>query len=432
MSDASSSFGLKQRLNIWIKGQQKRRLMIVLTVGLGVAFVGYNFFTDSAPHPKKIARKVPNLTGVVSEDFNDSATLSLQSEQAHDIKKLTETVIGLQKNLEVLKSEAATQQNEATQKIAELEAKLSPSSASNLVVSGVENAAQNAVLQSHSGLPMTTVSYQTVSEDVERRRMDHKLKTPNNYVPAGTFVRAMLLGGADASASVNAQGNPTPVLFRILDSGTLPNNHHSHLKGCLTLGGTWGDVSSERGTIGLTSLTCVRKDGTILDTPIDGTIFGIGGKNGVRGNVVMRNGKILMYAGMSGMLSGVGSALQQSMTVQSISPLGSTNTVPSNDVFRYGLYGGANTALSKLSDYYIHRADQYHPIIELGSGTIVDIVFQRGFYLDDSENTAPPQYPYRDAVNGKKVTGSPTSNDFASLMQNAHVGDTLSPSGELQ
>ncbi len=47
-------------------------------------------------------------------------------------------------------------------------------------------------------------------------------KTPDTFVPAGTFVRAVMLGGADAfSTGVNSQSNPTPVLFRLLDVGNI-------------------------------------------------------------------------------------------------------------------------------------------------------------------------------------------------------------------
>lgn len=58
-------------------------------------------------------------------------------------------------------------------------------------------------------------------------------KTTKNYVPAGTFVRAIMLGGMDVPAGVMGQSNPKPLLFRILDEGTLPNHEHSHLKDCL-------------------------------------------------------------------------------------------------------------------------------------------------------------------------------------------------------
>ena len=191
-----------------------------------------------------------------------------------------------------------------------------------------------------------------------------------------------MLGGADADASVDGQANTTPILLRILGPGILPNNHHSHLKGCFVLASVYGDISSERGNIRLNRMSCVQAHGEILDIPVEGTVFGMGGKNGVRGTPVMRNGKILMYAGLSGAFSGIGSAMQQSLATQSISPQGVVNSISPGKTFEYGAYGGANTAMSKMADYYIKRANQYHPIIQLPAGNLVDIVFEKGFSLN--------------------------------------------------
>ena len=115
----------------------------------------------------------------------------------------------------------------------------------------------------------------------------------------------------------------------------------------------------------------------------------------------MRNGKILMMAGISGMLSGVGSALQQSTQTQSISPLGATSTVSPSQVWKNGAYGGASTAMSQLASYYIKRADQYHPIIEIGSGTVATVIFQRGFSLvtNDDDTTAGHPIPTPKSTN---------------------------------
>ncbi|MBU0744904.1 MAG: TraB/VirB10 family protein, partial [Gammaproteobacteria bacterium] len=145
-------------------------------------------------------------------------------------------------------------------------------------------------------------------------------------------------------------------------------------------------ASSERGQIRLQRLSCVRKpDGQILDVPIEGTINDMGGSDGIRGQVVMRNNKLIWNAGVSGILSGVGSAMQQSMTTQSISPLGATSSIKSGKVFQHGAYGGANTALGKLADYYIKLADMYHPIIQVHAGSEVNIVFLKGFSLIEGQ-----------------------------------------------
>ena len=91
------------------------------------------------------------------------------------------------------------------------------------------------------------------------------LKNPLTFVPAGTFVRAIALGGADASAGVTSQANPTPMLFRLLDKGTLPNHHESQLKNCIATAAVMGDVSSERGEIRLERLSCTRANGEIVE-----------------------------------------------------------------------------------------------------------------------------------------------------------------------
>jgi hypothetical protein len=211
-------------------------------------------------------------------------------------------------------------------------------------------------------------------------KVSNSICTPKNCVLPGTFAQAVLLGAADANASVNGEANTTPILFRILNEGTLPNGYHSSLRGCFVVGEVYGDISSERGEVKLSTISCI-KHGKTITRNINGTAYDIGGKEGIRGNPVMRNGKLLAYAGGSGFLSGIGSAIQQQYTTNSISPLGNTSTVDNGRVFQAGAANGAETALSKLSEYYIKRADQYHPIIQINAGSRVDLVFLNQFSL---------------------------------------------------
>lgn len=210
-------------------------------------------------------------------------------------------------------------------------------------------------------------------------------KTAANYVPAGTFATGVLLEGADANASVNGQSDTVGILVRLLDSGTLPNGHHSHLRGCFVLASLYGDISSERGEARLTTLSCTRANGEVLERSVRGYLS-FAGKEGIKGHPVMRNGKILAMAGFSGMLSGFGTSLQQASQTQSTSALGTTATVDSGALLQNGLANGASTAMAQLAHYYIQRADQYHPVIEIGSGTVATVIFQAGFSLIDPED----------------------------------------------
>lgn len=222
-------------------------------------------------------------------------------------------------------------------------------------------------------------------------------KTPATYVPSGTFVRAVMLGGADASAGVNSQGNPTPVLFRLVDNGVLPNHHHSHLKDCVTTAAAIGDISSERGLMRLERLSCVSPNHQeVIEMPVEGTVFGPEGKNGVRGVPLWREGALLKRAFIAGTLSGFSQGVSSQYTTTSVSPSGTVNSINPADVFKYGAAQGVSNSMDKLADYNIRRADQYHPVVQLSAGTVVDIVFLKGFYLDgqkhdnEKESVLPP------------------------------------------
>jgi conjugal transfer pilus assembly protein TraB len=216
--------------------------------------------------------------------------------------------------------------------------------------------------------------------------MTPNVKNPNTYVPSGTFTQAVMMGGADASAAVNSQANPIPMLFRIIDEGTLPNQRRSHLKNCFVTAAVVGDISSERGNIRLETLSCTTPNNTIIDMPVQGTVFGPEGKNGVRGIPLWREGAVLQRAFAAGALSGLADGLSQQNTTNTVSPLGSTTSINPSGLFQYGAAQGASHAMTKLADYNIRRAEQYHPVIQLSAGTVVDIVFLKGFYLDGKKH----------------------------------------------
>ena len=93
----------------------------------------------------------------------------------------------------------------------------------------------------------------------------------------------------------------------------------------------------------------------------------------------------MQWAGISGAMSGIAAAAQYSQSVQSISALGAATTVPSGNIAPYAAYGGASKAAEVLSSYYVKRAEQYHPVIQVGSGNLVTIVFKDGFYLEPDD-----------------------------------------------
>lgn len=212
------------------------------------------------------------------------------------------------------------------------------------------------------------------------------LKNPDTYVPAGTTVQAIMLSGADASAAVTSPHNPNPMIFRILENGTLPNHKRSHLKDCKVLAYVVGDISSERGEINIDKISCVFPNNEIIDPKVEGWIFGRDGKYGVRGRPVWREGKLLQRAFAAGALSGISEGVSQSYTTNSISPLGNTQTTNNGKILQVGVARGTSKAMDKLADYNIQRAEQYHPVIQISPGDVVDVVIKEGFFLDGKKH----------------------------------------------
>lgn len=224
-----------------------------------------------------------------------------------------------------------------------------------------------------------------ISEKSVSDGMDDQVKTAKNYVPTGSFCRAVVLGGALANAGVNGQSNTKPINLQLLNDCYLPNGKKSHLKGSFVTASVYGDISSQRGEVKLDRLSYIDKKGRILDIGVEGTAFDIGGMSGIYGSAILKNGKILEMAGTSGLFSGLGDAAKAYAQTNSVSPLGTTTSIDPSHVPIYAAGSGLNTAFAKLSDYYIKLAELYHPVVEVRPGAVVDIVFLKGFSLNPDQ-----------------------------------------------
>lgn len=146
----------------------------------------------------------------------------------------------------------------------------------------------------------------------------------------------------------------------------------------------------------------------------------------------MRNGKIIGYAGAAGLLSGFGEGIQSAAT-PSVG-LGATASVGAGDILKQGIGGGASKAADTLSQYWIKRAEQYHPVIDIGAGNAVTVVFQQGFRLETIEDVEAekavkdaPQATAQQAAPGDNITRAPVLNPDEVLRQASQLklGDTI-------
>src|SRR3990167_3296866 len=212
-----------------------------------------------------------------------------------------------------------------------------------------------------------------------------------SQLPARAFAKTILLSGLDASASMTASSDPRPMLLRVVDPGTLPRRFQSDLKDCHCTAGAYGDLSSERVYARLEKLTCIdRKTGEILETQVAGYIAGSDGKAGIRGVVASKDGQFLSRSLMGGIFAGLSNVANPQNRQAQINPFFGTSAFPGSPqvsppsmgaMFASGMAQGATTALDRLSQYYIDRAEQLQPVIQVDAGQVVDIVFTEGVQL---------------------------------------------------
>jgi conjugal transfer pilus assembly protein TraB len=217
-----------------------------------------------------------------------------------------------------------------------------------------------------------------VSLDEGNASSKKSLKNIATNLPAGAFGTAVLLSGADAPTGGAAKSNPMPVLLRLMDNGKAPNFWESGIDNCHVTGAAYGEISSERVHIRPEKIICVLLNGDIIEEKISGYVTGEDGKAGMRGRLVERQGALLAKTLFAGIASGTANSINQQYQQVATSPLGQVSTVDPNRIFESGMSSGASSALNKLADYYLERANEMYPIIEIDANRIGELVVTNG------------------------------------------------------
>ena len=206
-----------------------------------------------------------------------------------------------------------------------------------------------------------------------------------NYLPANSFARARVIVGVDAPSNVQSQADPLPVVLRITGPARSVSDRGkvlmTRIEGCLVNGAARGDLSSEKVYVRLAKMTCPQPGGRFAESEVKGFIA-FGGKTGVRGRVVSREGSLATQAFMAGLVGGIGrgfsansqSFLQGATTIVN----GQRSKLSASEIAQAGLGEGVSKAGDEVSQYLIERAEQYQPVIEMPTGIDVEIVFLEG------------------------------------------------------
>ncbi len=216
-----------------------------------------------------------------------------------------------------------------------------------------------------------------------------------DFLPAGAFAKAVLLSGFDAPTGGLAKTNPQPVLLRLLDHGTLPNRFRSRVRECFVTAAGFGDLASERAYLRLEKLSCVLRNGTVLEVALKGFVAGEDGKAGLRGRVVSKQGQMIARALVAGVAGGISSGIAQSFTSLSTSALGNVQSIDPANIAQYGVANGFGSALDRIAQWYLERANEVYPVLEVGAGRVVEVVLNEGLELgvnlfDNANETGGP------------------------------------------
>ena len=209
-----------------------------------------------------------------------------------------------------------------------------------------------------------------------------------DYLPANSYATATVIVGVDAKAGVQSQSDPLPVLLRltgparsVAEGGKLLT---TKVQGCLVNGAAVGDLSAEKVYIKLQKMTCPQPGGRYAVSEVNGYVA-FGGKAGVRGRVVSREGTLVTQAFIAGALGGFGRGFSantnSAFSGTNISTDGKRSKLGTGDILTGGIGEGVATAADSVSKYLIERAEQYQPVIEMPTGISVSVVFLDGVFV---------------------------------------------------
>ena len=210
-----------------------------------------------------------------------------------------------------------------------------------------------------------------------------------NYLPPNSFASAKVIVGVDAAAGTASQTDPLPVVLRVtgparsvLQNGKLLT---TKIQGCLINGAARGELSSEKVYVKLQKMTCPQPGGRYAVSEVKGFIA-FGGKTGVRGRVVSREGGLVSQAFIAGLVGGFGRGFAANANsalnpTSSIIVNGKRQQLGLGDIAQGGLGEGVSQTGDMVSKYLIERAEQYQPVIEMPTGVDVEIVFLEGVYV---------------------------------------------------
>lgn len=229
---------------------------------------------------------------------------------------------------------------------------------------------------------------------VEAKEVD---AAPKVIIPVNAGLEAVLLSGVAARPSgssggalgsaVSANSVGAPFVSRIKGDAILPNGWKlSDLGDCFLGGSAVAVLSAERAYAISDTLSCVASNGEVYEGPVKAYGLDVDGTLGLAGKVVSKQGAILFQALLTGIASGLGTALTPTPIagLNTSAASGSSQGVQYADgetIARTAIGTGIGNATSQLSRFYLEFARETFPVIEVVAGTRITWILKESIEL---------------------------------------------------
>lgn len=227
-----------------------------------------------------------------------------------------------------------------------------------------------------------------MSEAIEEEKNPSGKKKPAKdseaYIPAGSILTGTILTGGEFPTNKGAFDNPTPILIRLSKEAILPNRYRSDVRECFLIAGGAGDLASERAKVRGETLSCVRHDGSVIETKLESYVAGEDGKAGIKGRLVSKQGQIIARSLVAGFAGGMSEAFDvDPVPVLATSTTGETQyqDALSTNAVQGAAVKGISQSLDRVAQFYLDMAEDVFPVVEINAGRQVDIIVISGTTL---------------------------------------------------
>lgn len=265
---------------------------------------------------------------------------------------------------------------------------------SKQIMDNLNTISKRNYVERNLGISGPETSSQVVVKKLNVREIESQAtRRVSNYIPAGTFLKAKILGGVDVSTNPSAKNNPQPMLLHVTDWANLPSLVSQNIEHCRITAHAWGDLSSERAYARTENLSCVKKNGDVLDTKIQAFIVDETAKNGIRGDVVARHeGSMITQAFLSKFIGSIGGSLSD----YSDNFIASQEDISWKDASRTSGLNAAGKGIKGAGDtlerYFVERLNELSPVIQIFADKDVHVVLTKGVDLVDGTSNKGVTY----------------------------------------